>query len=96
MAKIGDNVIEKVSDDIKRIMENNITAMDNAFRKMGDAKLEVSIKIKFDASKGKGISYEVKMSFPSGAKIEDYAEGTVDDPQINLEFKSVEKVTNIS
>ena len=96
MSKIGDNTVKVVAHDITKILENNKMDLNSAFQKMGDSKLEVAIKVKFDASKGKGVAYEVKMSFPSGAKVEDFAEGVVDDPQINLEFKSGEKVTNIA
>lgn len=83
MSKIDENVVKKISDEVFKLLSNNTTSIDNSFLNMGDAKFAISIKVELEASKS-GVAYVVKMSFPSGAKVEDFAEGIVDDPQMSF------------
>lgn len=83
MAKIIENTISKIGEEFTDLLVSNLADIDRAFIAMNDSKLEISVKVKLDGSK-KGIAYEVKMSFPTGNKVEDFVEGIIDDPQLSL------------
>lgn len=93
MSQIGDKILGKVQEEIKEMFNENTTDINDAFIKMGDADLTVSISVKFSID-DRGVKYNAKMTFPSGAKVESYRDGIVDENQMDLEFPKDDVIAN--
>ena len=83
MPHFGVGLIKNFLDDLKDILEQNKENIEECYLKMGDQSFAISIKIGLEPDDN-GTKYKVKMSYPSGAKIEHEFERIIDNDQMNL------------